>query len=276
MYKYLVGAVVLVASFGQAAEKHIVLTADNTLKMSYVFYDDTIGRVALKAIQLDARLASKEPLYLVLDTPGGSIDAGISLINTLKNLNRSVDTVTIFSASMGFQTVQGLGKRYIIENGTLMSHKARGGFYGEFPGQLDQRYTYYLNRVFNLDKIAANRSGMSLSAYHALIENEYWCEGKKCVKDKFADAIVSVSCDKTLSGKEKVLWGRFYDSMLNKIEIIDVYANCPLIQGIQEWFITVNDEQVTNYSEEIKDEKIREVLKSKIEQASKIKQVIKY
>lgn len=209
----------------------IILTKDNTLSIDSPFDDNSVALVALKARELDSRLPSGDPLYLVVNSPGGSIDAGIELIENLNTLNRPVHTITIFAASMGFQTVQGLGNRYIISSGTLMSHKARGGFSGEFPGQLDSRYAYYLKRIDKLDQLTVKRSGgkLSLQSYRALYANEFWCEGQDCIDKGVADEIVKVSCDKSLDSTSTTsmkvgVMGISFDSVVTK-------ASCPTVSA---------------------------------------------
>jgi ATP-dependent protease ClpP protease subunit len=54
------------------------------------------------------RFSSNEPIYLFLNTPGGSIQTGLEIIESLKGLDRPVSTVTLFAASMGFQIAQNL------------------------------------------------------------------------------------------------------------------------------------------------------------------------
>jgi ATP-dependent protease ClpP protease subunit len=234
------------AMAGKIKVKKVVLTSENTIFMNDYYSFSKAAEIAQKAKEIDNRLPSKDPVFLVLDTGGGSIDAGLEMISNLNSLNRPVHTITLFAASMGFQTVQGLrGHRMILHNGTLMSHKARGGFYGEFPGQLDSRYSYYLKRVTRLDQIAAKRTKgkHTLESYRNLIENEYWCDGVDCINQGFADSLAKVSCDQSLSGTHEELWIRFFYSG-HKVEIYDIKSDCPTITGYIDYTIYIDGEPV--------------------------------
>jgi len=201
MKKLLLTALFLLSSVAYGATE-LTLTRDNTIVLRDEVTQDSTAKVMAEAQRLDSKLKSNEPMYLVLDTPGGSIQSGLEMITFLKSLNRPVHTVTLFAASMGFQTVQGLGTRYITPFGTLMAHKARGGFQGEFPGQIDSRYVYYLKRLAELDRIAVSRSKGKYTekTFAALYENEHWVDGFNAVQEGLADEVVGVKCDHSLNG----------------------------------------------------------------------------
>lgn len=219
----------LLLSISAFSAEPVVLTKDNTITINDIFTPESVAPIIQKAKELDSRVKTSDPIYLVVHSRGGSIQAGLDLIENLSSLRRPVDTITIFSASMGFQTVQGLGKRLVLANGTLMSHKSSGMFYGEFPGQLDTRYQYYLKRVTRMDERAASRTGgkQTLKTYQELIRNEYWCDGADCVAAGFADAVVNSTCDKSLDG---VTTQSLYQNVVqgHTLEITADYDNCPL------------------------------------------------
>lgn len=217
------------ANVASALPAELVLNSDNVIVMNQEFDDMTTSAVMKQAQDLDAKLKSHEPIYLVLYTPGGSIQSGLELIEFMNGLNRPVHTITIFAASMGFQTVQGLkGNRYITKFGTLMAHKAKGGFSGEFPGQIDSRYVYYLKRLNELDEGVVKRSGgkyKSTKEWQSVYANEYWVDGFNAVTEGLADAVVSLKCDHSLNGNVVVP----YNFM--GFTIMVTFSKCPAIQG---------------------------------------------
>ena len=207
--------------------KDIVLSADNSLILNTPFTKQSTNNLMGEAIELDANLKSGYPMYLFLYTPGGSIQAGLELFEFLKGLNRPIHTITLFAASMGFQTVQHLGKRYILKYGVLMSHKARGGFTGEFGGglsQLDSRFNMWLKRIDMMDKLTVKRTKgkQTLKSYRAAYDNELWLNGEEAVEKGYADEVVSIKCDMSLRGTKEV------KANLGFFSVIAEFSACPI------------------------------------------------
>jgi ATP-dependent Clp protease protease subunit len=188
--------------------KEIVLTQDNSVVLNGEVTGRSVSKLIGEIKKLDAELKNGYPIYLFLNTPGGSIQAGLELFEFVKGVNRPVHTITLFAASMGFQTVQHFGTRYILEYGVLMSHKAYGGFEGEFGGessQLDSQYGLWLRRIKMMDQKTVERTKgkKTLKKYQAEYDNELWLNGAEAVKNGYADEVVSVKCSTGLQGEKE-------------------------------------------------------------------------
>lgn len=267
-------------------ETKVVLTQKNTIIMDMEFTSENVAKVMLQAQALDSKLLPWKPLYLVILSGGGSIEAGLELIDNLNALGRPIHTVSIFAASMAFQTAEGLGSRYITTNGTLMSHKAKGEFSGEFPGQLDSRYAFYLKRVLRQDEtvVAKSKGKLTLEQYRAMYANEFWCDGQSCVDVGVADAVASVSCDDTLKGTRNDV--QHFNFMGMNIEVTFVKAACPTITGILDFKVKVDGQDLIitnldNVSTQIgitveQAAQLRNMVELKLEEVTPSKKVKRY
>lgn len=215
------------ATAGAGNADVLVLKDRNTVIFRGVVTPQKVAEIQIQLMVRAEGLAKDEVIYLVLDTPGGDIESGNQLIDTVRALPQKVKTVTVFAASMGFQFVQNMDERLILPSGVLMSHRARMGIQGEVPGELLTRLNFFMNIIHALDVQAANRMGMSTEKYKELIRDEYWVNGQRAVKDRAADRLVVARCDKSLSGTTKEFLGEIFG-----FKVFGQMSRCPLITGI--------------------------------------------
>jgi ATP-dependent Clp protease protease subunit len=206
----------------QATE--IILTSKNTVVMNKPFDGKSVAAVQSKLLELSTK--SAQDLYLVLYSPGGSISAGKQLIAFAKALPNKVHTITQFAASMAYITAQHLDKRYILQSGTMMSHRASiGGLSGQIPGEASSRLSYLSTMVTEIFTSTALRVGMTYPDYLSLVYDELWLTGKKAVDTNHADEIVSVKCDDSLTGT----YSQYIRTMFGSYNV--KFSKCPLITG---------------------------------------------
>jgi len=228
MKKYVLVLMLLILSstslFAKSRTK-IILEASNTISFNQKFSMSYISKIQSEILEKNSNLEKGLPLYLVLNTPGGSVTAGNSLIDFIKALDREVHTITLFAASMGYHVVQSLNTRYITNSGELMSHRASiGGLSGQIEGEVEVRLNYVKRIVNLLDKNAAKRVGKTLSKYKNSIRDELWLVGQESVDKGHADEVADVTCGSSLKGT-RVQQMRTTFGNLN-LE----FSNCPLIR----------------------------------------------
>jgi ATP-dependent Clp protease protease subunit len=206
-----------------AADK-LVLTETNT-----VFLNDSVNGQSVTRLMSEIEtlnlLEDKSPIYLVLNTPGGSVFDGIEFIRFAKASKREIHTVTMQAASMGFQIVEALpGKRFVTEYSVLMSHRAAGGFQGQInKGEVESRLNFIKSVIQEMDEAVAKRSGKyTTEQYQDLIKDEYYGLPSRSIADGFADSQVDLQCDSSLSGTKFVTYYTIFGP------IVAEFAKCPL------------------------------------------------
>jgi ATP-dependent Clp protease protease subunit len=155
----------------------------------------SIGLNAIAASILMTKLSdeSSEPIYLLIDSPGGSVITGARLISAMQASRSKVVTVCLsLCASMGFMIHQYGTERYALDRAILMSHPATVGYEGDvdriasFIGTI-QRFTN------KMEAEIAKRMGLTFEQYKQKIQNEYWVDSEDALADKVIDGLVYIS-----------------------------------------------------------------------------------
>lgn len=233
MKKYFIGLAIVMgtilagATFANSPRydgaKNLVLEKKNTVALRMPVTGGTVNTLQQQVLALSSKLPKGEPIYLFLDTPGGSIAAGEEFITFTKGIQAEIKTVTSFAASMGYIFVQSLGERLVLPTGTLMSHRAFFGMEGQVPGEFNTRLQYWTSRIESIEAAVSTRVGLEVTPYRALIKDEYWVGGTEAVKAKHADRTVTVSCAADLSGT----YNEAVQTFFGPVNVI--WSSCPLI-----------------------------------------------
>lgn len=226
MLKYTLLAGMLASGLAQA--RTIQLTTTNTVLFRAVVTEESVETAELQLLKAMANRHPGETIYLVMDSPGGSINAGENFIQLAK-LVPHLETISIFAASMASAIVEALpGKRLVTKNGTTMFHRAKGGFQGQFEnGEVESRLNYAKAIVRAMEERNSSRMGMDLPSYKDFVKDELWIYGESNIAWQSADEVVDISCSKQLI--EQRVNGTV-DFMFGTAEV--QFSGCPLLTGM--------------------------------------------
>lgn len=195
-----IGATVARKPTQQELDKTILLTENNHVLLRGPVTDESVSTTISKLSEvLNKRRNLSYPIYLVLDTPGGSVDAGFRLYEFLRTYN-NVSTITLGSYSMGAVLVEMLpGERLMTETAVLMFHRMAVAFPNHIHiDQIHARIRFFQAQEEMVIKKIALRTGMELNALHKLIDEDLYLSAEQALEKNFIDRIVPVRCSKQL------------------------------------------------------------------------------
>ncbi len=125
--------------------------------------DATASLVVAQMLFLEADNPDKD-IHLYINSPGGSVTAGMAIYDTMQYIKADVSTICIgMAASMGaFLLASGAkGKRFALPNSTVMIHQPLGGSRGQAT-DVEIHTRFLLNTKDKLNKILSERTGQPL------------------------------------------------------------------------------------------------------------------
>ena len=109
------------------------LLKDRIIMLSGEVNDDMANLIVAQLLFLESEDPDKD-IYLYINSPGGSVTAGMAIYDTMNYIKADVSTICMgMAASMGaFLLSSGAkGKRYALPNAEIMIHQPLGGFQGQ-------------------------------------------------------------------------------------------------------------------------------------------------
>lgn len=135
-----------------------------------------------------------KPIYLLLDSPGGSVIDGARIISAMQASSRPVYTVCMqICASMAAMILEYGVQRYAVDRALIMFHPASVGVM--FQGELDKlvsRYSFLKRFVDKMDAYTAMRSSQTYVEFKSKSTRELWLDSADALTGKYIDSIVRV------------------------------------------------------------------------------------
>ncbi len=166
--------------------------------------DDNANEIAAKMLLLAAE-DSERDIYLYINSPGGSITAGMAIYDTMKYVPNDIVTVGIgMAASMGqFLLSSGTkGKRYATPNTRVLLHQPLGGF-GGTASDIQTQAELINSMKRQLASITAEQTGKTVEQIMADGDRDRWFTADEALEYGFIDHIQTFATTNTGVGGEK-------------------------------------------------------------------------
>ena len=166
--------------------------------------ETTASLVVAQMLFLEAEDPDKD-IHLYINSPGGSVTAGMAIYDTMQFVKCDVSTICIgMAASMGAFLLAGgaRGKRMILPNAEVMIHQPSGGTQGQAT-EIQIAAEHILRTKKKLNEILAENTGQPVEKVAEDTERDNWLSAKEALEYGIVDKIIEKRPDSDSEDKDK-------------------------------------------------------------------------
>jgi ATP-dependent Clp protease protease subunit len=164
--------------------------------------DATANLVVAQLLFLESENPDKD-IYLYINSPGGSVTAGLAIYDTMQFIKPDVSTLCIGqAASMGafLLTAGTKGKRYCLPNSRVMIHQPMGGFQGQASDiEIHAKEILYLKQKLN--QMMASHTGQKIERIERDTDRDNFLSAAEAVEYGIVDQILERRSETTAPAK---------------------------------------------------------------------------
>ncbi len=134
----------------------------------------------------------KADIHLYINSPGGSVTAGLAILDTMAHVKPDVSTICVgMAASMGSVLLSAgtKGKRFILPNSEVMIHQPWGGAQGQ-ASDIEITAKHILKTRDRLNKILAKNTGKKLSQIEKDVDRDFFMSAQEAQKYGIVDKVI--------------------------------------------------------------------------------------
>ena len=161
-----------------------------------VFLGGTVDEVSANLIVAQlVHLESDDPdkdIHLYINSPGGSIYAGLAIYDTMQFIRPDVSTICYgIAMSMGSLLLAGgaPGKRLALPSSRILIHQPSGGFEGQTT-DIEIHAREILTQRARVDQLYSKHTGQSVERVHADMERDRFFDGEEAVAYGLIDRVI--------------------------------------------------------------------------------------
>lgn len=153
--------------------------------------DDHMANLVVAQLLFLESEDQKKDVFLYINSPGGSVSAGLGIVDTMNHIKPDVSTVCVgLAASMGSIILsQGAkGKRYALPNAEVMIHQPWGGAQGQ-ASDIEITARHILKTRERLNKMLAKATGKSLAEIEKDTDRDFFLDAMEAKKYGLIDEV---------------------------------------------------------------------------------------
>jgi ATP-dependent Clp protease protease subunit len=171
------------------------------LRDRVIFIGDAIDNalanlVVAQILYLESADSSKD-IHLYINSPGGSVTAGMAIFDTMRFIKPHIRTICVGeAASMGATLLAAgeRGKRYALPNARIMIHQPLGGFHGQAT-DIQIRAREMLRVKDKLNRILADATGQPFERVETDTERDNFMSAEEALEYGLIDRIITSRAD---------------------------------------------------------------------------------
>ena len=165
--------------------------------------DDMAATIVSQLLFLEAEDPEKD-IQLYINSPGGSVSAGMAIYDTMQYIKCDVSTICIgMAASMGAFLLAGgaKGKRYALPNAEIMIHQPSGGAQGQAT-EIQITAEHILRTKEKLNKILSANTGQPYEVVAADTERDNWKTAEEAKEYGLIDTVITSRAEVNSDGEK--------------------------------------------------------------------------
>jgi ATP-dependent Clp protease, protease subunit len=197
---YMVPMVVEQTTRGERASDIYSLLLRNRIVFLGTPIDDTVANLIVAQLLYLAQDDPERDIQLYINSPGGSIDAGLAIYDTMHLIPPPVATTCVgIAASMAAWLLAGgaKGKRQALPNSRILIHQASSGFQGT-ASDIEVQARELLRLEARMQELLAADTGQTVERIARDINRDYWMSAQEALDYGIVDTLVGQT-DKTLA-----------------------------------------------------------------------------
>lgn len=168
------------------------LNSDRVIIITEQVDDHMMGVIVAQLLYLEAE-DSNEPIHMYISSPGGSVMAGLAILDTMQLITAPVYTYAMgMVASMAavLFTCGERGHRYMLPNAEIMIHQPLGGTQGQ-ASDIEIQAKHIMNLKKRLYKILSKATGKHVKTIEKESDRDNYFEAEQAIAFGLADTILT-------------------------------------------------------------------------------------